>query len=54
MKLPTDFKTISDFCLQYNLIPIPPLLDWMMFGFPPNVEEVDISKYTEKKTKKKK
>ena len=48
MKLPTDLKLISDFCLQYKLTPNSDLTYWLLFGFPTDIKEIDISKYTAK------
>jgi hypothetical protein len=60
MKLPTDLKLISNFCLKHKLTPISDLTYWLLFGFPPDMVEIDITKYTTKspyippKTSKKK
>ena len=45
MKLPTNYKIISDFCLTYNLSLQPELSYWLSFGFPKDMIEIEIDKY---------
>lgn len=54
MRIKASVKAITNYCLHYNLTPNSELTYWLQFGFPDGMEYIDVTKYTEKKTKKKK
>ena len=53
-RIKASVKAITNYCLHYNLTPNSELTYWLQFGFPDGMEYIDVTKYTEKKTKKKK
>ncbi len=45
MIFPAEFKTISDYCIANQLVPTLPLRDWLMCGFPDDVQFINLEEH---------